>query len=418
MAWFPSERSKPDGWKFDIVSLVAVIGESTIERHTQLITASRLSWIPRLIPAPQTLLKTKRPERLPPVKDVEIFGVHSGTKVTELNFFADVIHKIQDLEQYEFRRYEITKRPDNTLCRNATQSLVMAGVAMAEQGQIYKKDKKDKKDKTPNEIIIDNPFQPFSTLTIVTVASILMTIGLFIWAALIHDGVAMIAIATMSASTSIACWANTWHPTLSSRPTSNVVPPGDIVIKTRTGAFVVVHCDEEVTRELYTCADTCRYMFEDGALQVMLGISTVLLMASIIFFTNCGWTMQTAIGMAYIILNMMYWVIPFVMGDEKTWDMSLYQKKYNAKFDRTLDTNASYTQTLWYAIKETRSVEWVKRGGAAPNTGFWEEWLKLAQENVDKGNFGWDAVGVKNELMNKATQATRKQSRRSLSMCL
>ncbi|EYE95583.1 uncharacterized protein EURHEDRAFT_411861 [Aspergillus ruber CBS 135680] len=401
MVWFPSERSKPDGWKFDIVSLVAVIGESTIERHTQLITASRLSWIPRLIPAPQTLLKTKRPERLPPVKDVEIFGVHSGTKVTELNFFADVILKIQDLEKYEFRKYEITKQPDNMLCRNASQSLVVA-----ERGQIYKiNDKKYEKDKAPNEIIIDKPFQPFSTLTIVTVASIMMTIGLFIWAALIHDGVAMIAIATMSASTSIACWANTWHPTLSSRPTSNDVPPGDIVIKTRKGAFVVVHCDEEVTRELYTCADTCRYMFEDGALQVMLGISTILLMASIIFFTNCGWTMQTAIGMAYIILNMMYWAIPFVMGDEKTWDMSLYQKKHNPEHDRVITENASYTQTLWHAIKETGSVEWVKRGGAAPNTGFWEEWLKLAQKNVDEKNFEWDAVGVKNELMNKATQA-------------
>lgn len=51
--------------------------------------------------------------------------------------------------------------------------------------------------------------------------------------------------------------------------------------------------------------------------------------ASIIFFSNCGWVMQGAIGVAYIILNMMYWVIPFVMGDGKTWDLSLYHPEYD-----------------------------------------------------------------------------------------
>lgn len=39
--------------------------------------------------------------------------------------------------------------------------------------------------------------------------------------------------------------------------------------------------------------------------------------------------MQGAIGVAYIILNMMYWVIPFVMGDGKTWDLSLYHPEYD-----------------------------------------------------------------------------------------
>lgn len=217
-----------------------------------------------------------------------------------------------------------------------------------------------------NDIIIDTPFQLWNKLTLVTIASMLMTIGLFIWAALIHDGVAMTAIGTISMSTSIACLANKWRPTLSSRAVINSVPKGDIVIKTRSGAFVVVHCNEDVTRELYTCTDVCRYKFEDSELQWMLGLSTVLPIASIIFFTNCGWAMQTAIGMTYIILNMMYWFIPFAMEDGKTWDLSLYRTTYDKKRDRK--EYSSYTLALWHAIWETKSVDWVKRSGAAPDT--------------------------------------------------
>lgn len=427
MAWFPADRSKGDGWKFDIVSLIAIIGESTIERHIQLITASRFSWIPRLIPAPQVLLKTKRPERLPPVKDIEIFGVHSGTKVTELNFFADVIHRIRELKPYEFRRYTIEKRksPANGSITGQNGNVnggtgggqvndgdAGQGLGRAEEGRINMcaehNETHHANNTAPSEIVIKNPFQ-WNLLTIVTTVSILMTIGLFIWAALIHDGVAMIAIGTMSMSTCISCMANKWYPTLSPRPTSNEVPPGDVVIKTRKGAFIVAHCNEEVTRELYTCADTCQYTFDDGALQSMLGISTFLLIASIIFFTNCGWTMQTAIGMAYIILNMMYWVIPFVMGDDdKTWDLSLYQQNHDEKKDRILKPGQTYTQALWYAIHETRSVDWVTSGGFAPGTGFWGEWLDLASKNLE--NEHWDAVGEKDRLMRKANEESRRRT--------
>lgn len=36
--------------------------------------------------------------------------------------------------------------------------------------------------------------------------------------------------------------------------------------------------------------------------------------------------------------------------------------------DRILDDEPNYTQTLWYAIRETGNVDWVRRGGAAPDT--------------------------------------------------
>ena len=120
--------------------------------------------------------------------------------------------------------------------------------------------------------------------------------------------------------------------------------------------------------------------------------------------------MQGAIGIAYIILNMMYWVIPFVMSNEKTWDLSLYQQEHNEVKDRILDDEPSYTKTLWYAIRETGRVDWVQRGGAAPNTGFWGKWLELAMKNIEVDN--WDAVGEKNRLMEEASREAEEDAAR------
>lgn len=109
--WFPSGRNINLGWHFDIVGLLAVIGESSVEDHVQIITASNLSYIPRLIPAPQTFLKTERPKRLPHVPNVKVVGVLSGTTVEELNYFANAIHEVEELEDFEFREYRIDYTP-------------------------------------------------------------------------------------------------------------------------------------------------------------------------------------------------------------------------------------------------------------------------------------------------------------------
>lgn len=79
--------------------------------------------------------------------------------------------------------------------------------------------------------------------------------------------------------------------------------------------------------------------------------------------------------------------------------------------DRILDDEPNYTQTLWYAIRETGNVDWVRRGGAASDTGFWETWLKLAMENKEE-NYDWDAVGEKNRLMEEASRAAEEAAAR------
>ncbi|KAJ0117221.1 hypothetical protein J7T55_003631 [Diaporthe amygdali] len=66
--------------------------------------------------------------------------------------------------------------------------------------------------------------------------------------------------------------------------------------------------------------------------------------------------------------------------------------------DRTTDPNdacdgyRSFTGTLWYVIRETKSTRWAERSGAAPGTRRWRQWLREAEENARAGNRRWAAV--------------------------
>jgi hypothetical protein len=150
----------------------------------------------------------------------------------------------------------------------------------------------------------------FCPLNIVTLGSILITVALFVWAGVNNDAVALIGLATMSLSTSTACLSSQWRPKLTVRKsTAAVIPRGDIIIRSRNGAFVFVECDENVAREIYFGTEACDYVYKGVVHQILLATSTLLLMASIILFSNSGWKMQIAVGLAYVILNIAYWAM-------------------------------------------------------------------------------------------------------------
>ena len=87
--------------------------------------------------------------------------------------------------------------------------------------------------------------------------------------------------------------------------------------------------------------------------------------------------------------------------------------------DRTTDENdplegvASFTRTLWYAVRETKERAWVERSGALPGTVEWKKWLDEAvgeaQKAEEAGEEGerqkhrkWKAVERKNAIMKNA----------------
>ncbi|KAE8153126.1 hypothetical protein BDV25DRAFT_150003 [Aspergillus avenaceus] len=244
------------------------------------------------------------------------------------------------------------------------------------------------------------PIKPFSLLDTVTILSILMTVGLLVMAGVINDGVALVGVGTMALSTCTASFSAWWRPKLVKRQVKSKVPGGSIVIKTRGGGFIVVKGDESVIRELYTGMDACDYIIKDVKRQWLLAASTLFLMISVIMFSNSSQRMQIAIGAAYFILNILYWLLALLVPPHNIWDMSRYrvQREEYEFHGNTL------TDALWVAIQYTGQTEWVTRSHIMPNTRFWNQWLQEAQEALDKNPRAWDAGEGRNKLMNEAKE--------------
>lgn len=99
-------------------------------------------------------------------------------------------------------------------------------------------------------------------------------------------------------------------------------------------------------------------------------------MVSVVLLGNCGFAMQAAIGVSYILLNGAYWGASLI-PKKRFWDLSNYvvdditpEDSLNADIQQndTLEGRPSFTRTLWYAIRETKKIGWVKKIGAAPMT--------------------------------------------------
>lgn len=121
-SWFPVGQNNSGGWRLDVVTLLAVIGESSMTEHSQAITASFLCLLPRIIPAPQALLKPSRSGRMPEVT-AKMAGVYSGVVLDTVGFFANIIHPLDQLQPFAFKVLEI-KHKD----LNHAGGIVMDGV--------------------------------------------------------------------------------------------------------------------------------------------------------------------------------------------------------------------------------------------------------------------------------------------------
>jgi hypothetical protein len=376
MWWFPSGRDNGSGWRFDAVGLLAVIGEATLEHQAQPLTSTWLCLLPRLIPAPQVLLKSKRPTRLP-AKQAVIVGVYSGTRIDELNFYPNLIHPLGSLRHLEVREYTITRRSgERDIESRATEV------------------------QSRRKLVFVRLFAP---LNIITIISFLATLLLIVWSCLIHDAVAAIALGLMALTSFLAGWGLWWDPELSIRPTNASVVAGDVVIRSREGAFIVVHCSEEIARELYTGTEEAKYRLGNRSFKALVGIATLALMIAVVLLGNCSWTMQAAVGITYIVLNGAYWVAA-LLPERWTWDISHYKVDRNPEQTGALarqegddGIRPNYTRTLWYTVQATKQIGWITTSGAAPNTDAWKKWLQLAYQNCN--NPSWDAIGEKDRLM-------------------
>ena len=235
---------------------------------------------------------------------------------------------------------------------------------------------------------------------ILSVLSTLLTIGLLVWAIVIGDGAATIAIVLLSCATTLFCAAALWSPPAKfNRDSQFGVPPGDVVIRTRYGAFLVIKCDQNVARELYSGIEDIMQVITRG-FSSCVGAGTVVSMVAVIMMGNCSWTMQAALAVTYLLLNAVYWFAA-LMPSGTHWEFPLYQweditpedTKYQYRSTET--TVPTYTRSLWKAILETQSVAWARNGVAVPNTPQWNQWLEEAESNAKNGNRSWPALEEK-----------------------
>ena len=64
------------------------------------------------------------------------------------------------------------------------------------------------------------------------------------------------------------------------RATQRENPPGDVFIRTRQGAFLLVECSAEVARELYSGVDESKYVVTGVRYRIFMTLGAVLMMPS------------------------------------------------------------------------------------------------------------------------------------------
>ncbi|TVY28368.1 hypothetical protein LHYA1_G004475 [Lachnellula hyalina] len=393
---FPTSRN---GWKLDAVGLLAVIGETTTEKCAEPMTASYLCLLPRLIPAPQALIRPNRRESLARVP-ASIVGVHTGMVQTQLPYIANQIHPIADIPPYAVIVLEITHHPSMHPPRTIPDD---------ESGTIGTPVRRTTNLERIKSFIPPRPQPLMKTKAmaphnVLSVLSTFLTIALLIWAIVIGDGAATIAIVLLSCATTLFCAAALWSPP-NRLPTRHMapVPPGDVVIRTGYGAFLIIKCDENVARELYFGTEEVVQVITRG-FGSCVGAGTVVFMVAVIMMGNCSWTMQAALAVTYLVLNAVYWFAA-LLPSKTHWEFPRYQWRdftpEDAKYQDVaigVTSRPSFTRSLWRAILETKSVGWVRKGGAAPNTPIWNEWLDLAEMNAQNGNRRWPFLEEKKRI--------------------
>ena len=394
----PSRDSLPGSFhdlRLDIVGIIAILGDGGVTRNAQV---SALSWynsIPRLLPAPQALLKQERERRMP-TQPGTVVGVYSGNVRHDLNFFSTVLHPHR-LENYQVELLKVDPKggeaPDKSY-------------GSRRWGELFW----------------------------LSVVGCLMSVALISLSILYEDGMSLLATIFLSTVSSLVGVSSHWRldfpkPKVASR--KEILPPGDVVIYYPNGAFRVIRCKEETSR-LYFQVEGCKYSLKDTPYRSLALLATVMLMLGVIFMSNATLRLQVAFASAYIILNALYWGVsavnpvtnhwehefevakinyemlpkggkmnsqsiqeiedqsqrsPEITGDSnnptrRRWRSSEVGYKMNDSSPQTLP-DRTMTTAMWIAIALTGTSKWLNDSTQiAPVSDAWKEWLAQADRQA------------------------------------
>lgn len=77
-------------FQLDIVGFLAILGEGSVLANAQVATLSKWMYLPRLLPAPQALLRPSRPEKLDSAPG-HVTGVYSGNHRDYIQHIGNIV---------------------------------------------------------------------------------------------------------------------------------------------------------------------------------------------------------------------------------------------------------------------------------------------------------------------------------------
>lgn len=346
MHWIETLKSL----QLDIVGFLAVLGEGSVLANAQVSTLSKWVFLPRLLPAPQALLRPSRPSKLLPHPG-RVTGVFSGNDRQSINHIGNIVCDADRMKEFSVRCVEISR----------TNNLHVKAKTVA----------------------------PLTGVLLLGAALSVILIALSIH---YEDGMSLLATILLSLLSSLIGLSNKWTLSLPKRSVKDTtVPRGDVVIRYPKGSFLIVRCDEDVARELYFAPETIHYLLSHApAYRIFSLIGTLMLMFGVIFLANAQNILQLAFAGAYMLLNAAYWIVA-ALPSKIHWDTSCFKVKPQCLSDSEESkgypsVNKTFTQALWKVIVVTKSIDWVKRGEAAPDTMAWRRWLLDAKHKASTVN--------------------------------
>ena len=267
-------------------SSLAILGEASVDANAQITSLSRLSYLPRLVPAPQALIRHDRPDHLRPKENARVVASVSGNKRDRLNHIASVIHNMgTQLPKYAVHALDLT--------RDEAHNRKLHDISERER---------KKEEKYKDEQIVSAA--TWGPLQFLAVLGCVMSIALLVVSIMNSDGMSLLATLSLSLCSSFTGFGSRWRLSMSRRIFDRPVPDSDVIISFPQGAFIVVRCEEAIQRELYWAPEKCTYAVESrSAYRIISLVATILLMAGVIFVANASDLLQLLWAGAYVILN-------------------------------------------------------------------------------------------------------------------
>lgn len=328
---------------------LAILGESSVLANAQVASLSLFFLLPRLIPAPQALIRTARPERLKPSTG-KVVSTLSGNYREHLNPIAALLHDDKKLDAFSVRFARITRQAP----RSDREAI----------GDEHKHN--------PSSLVTARTKSP---LTILSVLGCTMSVALLVLSIVKKDGMALLAIILLSMLATLIGIGSRWSLELGKRSATREVLDSDVVVAYPKGSFLIVQCSEEIQRQLYFGSEECCYKVGATAYRVLSLVTIIMLMFGVIFLGNASLVLQISVAAAYLILNAAYWTVA-ALPPQWNWDLSCFKFEIIEPDKR----GKNFTAALWAAIALTRSTEWVINGKIAPMNSAWRRWLAEAED--------------------------------------